>query len=227
MNNNSNNRPNRLISWCSTFAVVLFLWVILSGIFEAKMLLLGVFSAAVVATISAPILTLNAIKSDKEYFVFAISPKIIPYFFWLVKEIILAAWDVTKTILFNRDQIDSAYCRFKADYDNPIARSTLTDSITLTPGTITVNVDDNGVYTVHGLTQAARDSLLEGGMQMKVAETFGETIDFEPMESRIQMPTMKLEKKNKVSKSKVNKTSVKKVDRGNGTEGMSIFTITK
>lgn len=170
------------------------------------MILLGVFSSMLAAAISIRALIFKGIKTDTEYFLLGLYPlRIVPYFFWILKEIILAAWDVSKTIVFHQDQIDSAFVRFKADYDNPVARSTLTDSITLTPGTITVNVDADGIYTVHGLTQAARDSLLEGTMQKKVAWTFGEEIDYQPLEARvtkIEMPEARPHERYRVKRKK-------------------------
>jgi len=173
----------------ATFVVVFILWIICSGIFEKKMIVLGVISSACAATISLNALTVKGIKTDNTYFVMGINPvRGLIYFVWLLKEVVLAAIDVSKIIFLHRDKIDSAYVQFKADFDNPVARAVLTDSITLTPGTITVKVDDDGIYTVHGLTEAARAGLLEGGMQKMVAKTFGEEIDYQVIEERILWP---------------------------------------
>jgi multicomponent Na+:H+ antiporter subunit E len=49
----------------------------------------------------------------------------------------------------------------------------LANSITLTPGTITVDFDD-GVYSVHALVPGAAQSLLDAKMQSKLEGIFGE-----------------------------------------------------
>lgn len=67
---------------------------------------------------------------------------------------------------------------FQANYDNPAARALLANSITLTPGTVTVDILEDGTYSVHALTEGAKAGLLDGTMQGKVARLFGETIDF-------------------------------------------------
>ena len=67
---------------------------------------------------------------------------------------------------------------FRANYDNPAARALLANSITLTPGTVTVDILEDGTYSVHALTEESKAGLLDGTMQGKVARLFGETIDF-------------------------------------------------
>ena len=54
----------------------------------------------------------------------------------------------------------------------------LANSITLTPGTITIDITEDGVYSVHALTEELREGLLDGSMQAKVAWLYGETRDF-------------------------------------------------
>ena len=67
-------------------------------------------------------------------------------------------------------------------YDSPVhtegGRAVLANSITLTPGTVTVDIQEDGTYSVHALTEGAKAGLLDGTMQGKVARLFGETIDF-------------------------------------------------
>ena len=54
------------------------------------------------------------------------------------------------------------------------ATSVLINSIILTPGTVTVEVSDEKHFVVHALTDDAAGGLLEGTMQRKIAELFGE-----------------------------------------------------
>jgi multicomponent Na+:H+ antiporter subunit E len=64
----------------------------------------------------------------------------------------------------------------------------LANSITLTPGTITIDITDDGIFSVHALTQELREGLLDGSMQAKVAWLYGETIDFSPVDEKDVRP---------------------------------------
>jgi multicomponent Na+:H+ antiporter subunit E len=101
----------------------------------------------------------------------------IPYAFWLFKEIVKSSLHVSRAVI-NPDMVDASVLWFKADYDNPLARAVLANSITLTPGTITIDIFEDGIYSVNAVTKASRDELLDGTMQHKVAWVFGEEIDY-------------------------------------------------
>ena len=184
MNDKRAGNGNNAVYWIETFVIVAGLWFIMSGIFEAKFILYGLGSTAIITFICVRTLKIKGMKSGKEYFLLNCNwPRMIGYFFWLMWQIVLAAWDVSKVTLFHRDQIQPGVVWFKADYDNPAARALLANSITLTPGTITIDMLDDGVYSVHGLTHGAMDGVLDGSMQEKIAKVYGETINFEALRS--------------------------------------------
>ena len=83
--------------------------------------------------------------------------QILHYAFTLVKEIIKANFAVIRMIMSSRYEIEPAIVRFKTDLRTTPARITLANSITLTPGTITVLLEDDE-YVVHCLDK----SLAEG-----------------------------------------------------------------
>ena len=89
-----------------------------------------------------------------------------------------SAVDVTGIILTSNDKIDPLVVWFKADYDNPAARAILANSITLTPGTVTIDIYDSGVFSVHALNRKFADGLLSGDMQKRIAKLYGEEIDY-------------------------------------------------
>ena len=68
------------------------------------------------------------------------------------------------------------------DLKTETARVILANSITLTPGTVTMNVTEDGLYEIHALTDGAAEGLLGGGMQQKVADLFGEPFIYEVVE---------------------------------------------
>ena len=83
--------------------------------------------------------------------------QILQYVFVLIKEIIKANFAVIRMITSSRYEIEPAVVRFKSDLKTAPARILLANSITLTPGTITVLLEEDE-YVVHCLDK----SLAEG-----------------------------------------------------------------
>ena len=98
-------------------------------------------------------------------------------------QLVLANIDVLLATTGQELKIDPKVVRFRFRADNPMASVILANSITLTPGTVTMNVTDDGVYEIHALTVGAAAGVLDGGMQKKVADLYGEKFDFAVVES--------------------------------------------
>lgn len=166
------------------FILMFIFWLGLSGSFTTKFLIYGVLTSAVTAWITYPLLLVPNQAGTKKYFVFGISvPRFISYAFWLLWQLVLANIDVLRATSSQNLDIDPKVVRFYFKPDNPMATVVLANSITLTPGTVTLNVTDEGIYEIHALTEGAAAGICEGGMQRKVAELFGEKADFYMVES--------------------------------------------
>lgn len=158
--------------WICMSALLFFLWVILSGKFEAKFIISGAVCSMVVAALCLPIMRVK--KGERSYFVVSVNPlKLFGYFLWLVKEIFFSAIDVCRAILSNR-HISPQLVRFRCSFENPSATVMLVNSIILTPGTVTVDVSDDDEFLVHALTDGAAEGLLEGEMMRRIARLYGE-----------------------------------------------------
>jgi multicomponent Na+:H+ antiporter subunit E len=144
-----------------TFIILFSFWILLSGIFEGMDLLLGMICSIIVALVSHDLWHIKSVPLRKIF-------RFIAYIPWLAYKIILANLDVAYRVLHPKMPIDPRIIEFKTEFDGDLALTTLANSITLTPGTITVDIKD-GVYSVHALTTKAADELLEGKMQRKVA----------------------------------------------------------
>lgn len=166
-------------------ALVLFaFWMVLSGRTETKFVVYGILTAVVTAWVTYPLLLVPNKDGSKKYYVFGFSiPKMIMYFFWLMWQLVLANIDVLLATTGQELNIDPKVVRFRFKADNPMASVILANSITLTPGTVTMNVTDDGVYEIHALTVGAAAGVLDGGMQKKVADLYGEKFDFAVVES--------------------------------------------
>ena len=80
------------------------------------------------------------------------------YLFVLVKEIVKANVTVIGMIFSSRYELEPAVVRFRTNLQSKFARVVLANSITLTPGTITISMVD-GEYIVHCLDKSLADGL--------------------------------------------------------------------
>lgn len=173
------------LNYILTAVLIMALWFIMSGKTEPKFLIIGAASSLIIAALCLRTLTLHGIRTDNQYYIFNVNiVKYLIYMLWLLKEIIKSAVAVSVITTVRRSDVEPSIAWFKADYDNPSARAMLANSITLTPGTITIDITEDGIFSVHALTRDIRDGLLDGTMQAKVAWLFGETIDFHPVEPK-------------------------------------------
>lgn len=155
------------------------LWFVMSQKTEPKFLIIGAVSSIIIAVVCSRTICMPGSKSGKNYYFTSANPfKMLIYLLWLLIQIIKSALYVSVISLSDKSKVDPSVAYFMADYDSPFARALLANSITLTPGTITIDITDQGVYSVHALTEELREGLLDGSMQKKVAWAFSEHIDF-------------------------------------------------
>lgn len=173
----------------SVLILILFaFWMVLSGRSETKFIVYGLVTAVATTWITYPLLLVENKKGDKQYYVFGIDIlKFIPYCFWLLWQLILANIDVLLANCGEKLRINPRVVRFYFKVDNPMATVVLANSITLTPGTVTMNVTEDGLFEVHALTDGAAEGLEEGSMQRKVAELYGEKFDYTLVESEEEL----------------------------------------
>lgn len=182
--NNNNIVGSTLVHKLAMFVVLFGFWMVLSGRTETKFVVYGILTAVVTTWVTYPLLLVPNKDGSKKYYVFGFSiPKMIMYFFWLMWQLVLANIDVLLATTGQELNIDPKVVRFRFKADNPMASVILANSITLTPGTVTMNVTDDGVYEIHALTVGAAAGVLDGGMQKKVADLYGEKFDFAVVES--------------------------------------------
>ena len=96
-----------------------------------------------------------------------LTSKVIGYWLWLLKEIWLAAIDVTKRVLAPNMPISPTLIELDATQHSELGQVIYANSITLTPGTYTIRVYGNRLL-VHALAREGADSLAEGGMDRRV-----------------------------------------------------------
>lgn len=144
-------------------------WLLLSGMFVPFLIAAGAGSAVAVAVLSRR-LHGGVGESGPIRLVW---PKLATYVPWLIKEIILAAWDVSKRILHPRLPISPTLVEFRPSQRTDAALVIHANSITLTPGTISVEAE-RGRFLVHALTEESALSLAGSEMNRRCAELEGE-----------------------------------------------------
>jgi len=92
----------------------------------------------------------------------------VPYLLW---EIAKANVDIARVVLHPQLPIDPKLVEFDAAVWSELSATMLANSITLTPGTLTVDVTQRH-FTVHSLTKGSREDLLAGGLERAVRFVF-------------------------------------------------------
>ena len=136
-------------------ALVLFLfWLLLSGHFDPLHLFLGVICSIGVALLSHDLL----IGAQPLGTLFGRLYRLLRYLPWLVYKVAVANIDVAYRVLHPKMPIDPELVTLPRRLESEFGETTLANSITLTPGTVTVDVDQ-GHFLVHALTKGAADDL--------------------------------------------------------------------
>ena len=154
-----------------TFLIMALFWVLFSGKFDPFHLFLGLGSCLIVAAFCNDLLFPSGINPAfiMHWLRFA------GYIPWLFYQILLANLRVMYLVFHPRmlDLIDPKIIEFDSRLISDISRTTFANSITLTPGTITVNVSVLGKFTVHCIDEVSGRSL-PGDMEARVAKVFDE-----------------------------------------------------
>jgi multicomponent Na+:H+ antiporter subunit E len=138
------------------------LWFLWSGYFVPLLLGLGAASVVVVLWLAH---RMDVV--DHESHPVSMATKGLLYFPWLLWEICKSNWDVAKAVLRGRAALAPRVLTITASQVSDVGRVIHANSITLTPGTITLSVEEN-IFEVHALTPGAAAGLLTGDMDRRV-----------------------------------------------------------
>ena len=147
-------------------------WLLLSGHFEPLMLGLGLVSVA---------LTLILVKRmallDHESYPRHLSPKLPAFLVYIMREIVKANIDVIKRIMtFKRSSISPQLIEVQTAQKTDLGRVIYANSITLTPGTVSVELTKEKIL-VHALTTEAAEDLASGEMAKSIPDEVVEGSD--------------------------------------------------
>lgn len=152
----------------STAVVLLSFWLILSGMFEPFLLGAGMLSVVAVVTFMRRMEVI-----DHEGHPVHLGWRGLIYFPWLIGQIIKSSLSVGRVILTPSMPISPTLGAARASQKTGVGLTLFANSITLTPGTISIETGSDEVL-VHALTVEALQDLNSGEMDRRVTRVEGE-----------------------------------------------------
>ena len=144
------------------FGVLLVAWVLWSWLFKPLVVGLGIASCLLVVY-----LTNRMEYFRSEHYALRFNLRLPLYWIWLTKEMFKSSFAVARVIIDPRLPISPRTIDVEAPEPEPNSQTIFANSITLTPGSLALDVHE-GVIKVHTLTQQAADDLMSGAMARRV-----------------------------------------------------------
>ena len=140
------------------------LWLLLSGHFEPLMLAFGVISVGFVSWFAGRMRVI-----DGESYPFTLIPQLSTYWLWLLKEIVKSSVDTAKRALGPKSAVQPVVFDAPATQRTDLGLVIHANSITLTPGTVSLEIED-GTIRVHALHSDVAEDVIESGMDARVPD---------------------------------------------------------
>jgi len=151
------------------FVILLLLWLLSSGHYTTLIISFGVFSCALVL-----VLSLKMEIVDSEGVPIPLFGRGLVYAPWLLWQIFLSNIDVAKRILRPKVDISPQLIEVETSQKTDLGRVIYANSITLTPGTVSIQVHDNRIL-VHAIAREVADDLQQGEMDRRVTRLEGQS----------------------------------------------------
>lgn len=151
------------------FTFLFIFWIILNGSITTEIVIIGLLASFAVTRLSYKTIRISKGLEEK---VFRKMGKIIGYLAILLVEIIKANIHIIKLVLSKEPEISPTLMPIKAKVKSRISRVALANSITLTPGTITVSMNYDDLL-IHAIEKSNLDGIEESIFVEKLQEIEG------------------------------------------------------
>lgn len=142
------------------------LWLLLSGHLEALILVFGALSIGFVVWMSRRMHVI-----DRESYPFALIPRLSGYYWpWLLKEIVKSSIDVTRRVFGPASAVRPVVFDAPVNLESDLGRVIYANSITLTPGTVSMDITTDAIR-VHALHPDIARDLRESGMAKRIPDS--------------------------------------------------------
>lgn len=159
-------------------------WLLLSGMFDPFHLFWGVLCSGLVAFSSRQLqlFDLGGRQGLSRHLAAVPWHRAFTYSLWLLRQVAAANWQVVRVVLDPSLPIDPSMIHFRTSVKSDLGVTLFANSITLTPGTITVRTED-GEFLVHSLLSGEPVVVGLSQIQAKVLEALAtiETDATEPV----------------------------------------------
>ena len=162
-NNTAPSGAGRVRAHLMFIALLIAAWVLWSGMFKPLLLGLGAFSCALAGYIGV-----RMGYFDTRVFALRFNLRLLGFWAWLLKEIVQSSLEVARIVLARDLRLSTRVVEIDASRLSPVDQAVLGNSITLTPGTLTLDASD-GRLLVHALTAEGASALEDGEMLRRVA----------------------------------------------------------
>lgn len=147
-----------------SLAIVLsLLWLGISGVYKPLLFMLGAGSVVFVVWMSRRMDVVGVEHNPVLY-----SWRLPIYWLWLLWEIVKSNIEVARAALYPRELVRPSVVRVPMKLDSAVAKVTYANSVTLTPGTVTLLLEDD-YLEAHALLETSAASLRSGAMERKIA----------------------------------------------------------
>lgn len=146
-------------------SIILFsFWFLLSGETNLILIISGIIFSLFVAFLSGDFI-ISGKNLKKDVFMYL---KFLLYIPYLIKEIILANIDMVYRVLHPKLPIDPVIIKFNTELETDFCIITYANSITLTPGTVTIDINKRKEFIVHALTSKYATTLLSRTIEKRI-----------------------------------------------------------
>jgi multicomponent Na+:H+ antiporter subunit E len=146
---------------------LLAVWLLLSGLFKPLLIGLAVLSVGLTVWLTARM----GVLDHDTHPVFA-AFRYLPYWPWLTVEMVKSSIDVARRVLSPSMPISPTLFEVRGSQRTAVGKVVYANSITLTPGTVTLDIDGDRLQ-VHALSRDTVEYLLSGEMDRRVTRAEG------------------------------------------------------
>lgn len=150
-----------------SFVLLFLFWLLLSGHYDLFHVLIGVFCCLLVSYSSSDFLFVHVGADDSHLII----PRLLTYVPWHLYQIVISNFYLAKLVFSPISQLNPQIIPYKTKLTNGLALVTFANSITLTPGTITIDLAD-GKFHVHAIDDKVAADLLTGDMEERINKVY-------------------------------------------------------
>ncbi len=151
-----------------TFVLLFVAWLMWSGHTELELVALGLGSCVLVVWLSARMGIL-----DEEGYPWHLAVRLLSYVPWVIYQVVVTNIDAARVILSPSLPIHPHLVKLRVTQKTTLGKVIHANTITITPGTVTLDVRDD-TFLIHALTKEAADADSSGALDRKVSRLEGQ-----------------------------------------------------